>query len=46
MQVDLGVAENAKPFIGKNFKTVLKDLETRMREAAREPGVRGGRAPA
>ena len=34
VQVDLGVAENAKPFIGNNFKTVLKDLETRMREAA------------
>jgi excinuclease ABC subunit B len=32
--VDLGVAEQAKPFIGSNFQTVLKDLQTRMREAA------------
>ncbi len=32
--VDVGVAEAAKPFIGDNFKTTLKDLETRMREAA------------
>jgi excinuclease ABC subunit B len=32
--VDVGVAEQAKPFIGSNFQTTLKDLQTRMREAA------------
>ncbi|MBW8815736.1 MAG: excinuclease ABC subunit UvrB [Caulobacterales bacterium] len=32
--VPVGVAENGKPFMGDNFKTTLKDLETRMREAA------------
>jgi excinuclease ABC subunit B len=32
--VSLGVAEDVRPFVGDNFKTVLKDLETRMREAA------------
>ena len=32
--VNVGVAEDAKPFIGSNFQTVLKDLQTRMREAA------------
>jgi len=29
-----GVAEEAKPFVGSNFQAALKDLETRMREAA------------
>jgi excinuclease ABC subunit B len=29
-----GVAEAAKPFVGSNFQAALKDLETRMREAA------------
>ncbi len=29
-----GVAEDAKPFIGSNFQAALKDLETRMRDAA------------
>ncbi len=32
--VDVGVAEGATPFLGNNFKATLKDLETRMREAA------------
>ena len=32
--IDAGVAENAKPFMGSNFQTTLKDLETRMRDAA------------
>jgi excinuclease ABC subunit B len=32
--VDLGVAEQARPFIGNNFQATLKDLQTRMREAA------------
>ncbi len=32
--VDLGVAEDAKPFLGSNFQATLKDLEARMREAA------------
>jgi len=32
--VPVGVAEDGKPFMGDNFKTTLKDLESRMREAA------------
>ncbi|MBL8773237.1 MAG: excinuclease ABC subunit UvrB [Phenylobacterium sp.] len=32
--VKAGVAEGATPFLGDNFKTTLKDLESRMREAA------------
>jgi excinuclease ABC subunit B len=32
--VGKGVGEEAKAFVGNNFQTVLKDLETRMREAA------------
>jgi len=32
--VDLGVAEAAKPFLGSNFQAALKDLESKMREAA------------
>ncbi len=32
--VPVGVAEHGKPFVGDNFKTTLKDLEARMREAA------------
>ena len=32
--VPVGVAEGATPFLGDNFKTTLKDLENRMREAA------------
>jgi excinuclease ABC subunit B len=32
--VPAGVAEDGKPFMGDNFKTTLKDLEARMREAA------------
>jgi len=32
--VDAGVAEAAKPFMGSNFQATLRDLETRMREAA------------
>ena len=32
--VDLGVAEAAKPFLGSNFQATLRDLETKMREAA------------
>ena len=34
VQVDAGVAESAKPFLGSNFQTTLRDLETKMREAA------------
>ena len=30
----MGVAEDGEPFMGDNFKTTLKDLETRMRESA------------
>ncbi len=29
-----GVAEDARPFLGSNFQATLRDLETRMREAA------------
>jgi len=32
--VDAGVAEAAKPFLGSNFNATLKDLESKMREAA------------
>ena len=32
--VDVGVAEDAKPFLGNNFQTTLRDLEGKMREAA------------
>jgi excinuclease ABC subunit B len=32
--VDLGVAEEAKPFLGSNFQATLKDLEAKMRDAA------------
>ncbi|MDB5476709.1 MAG: uvrB [Phenylobacterium sp.] len=32
--VPVGVAEDGKPFFGDNFKTTLKDLEAKMREAA------------
>src|SRR6187397_1177441 len=32
--VPVGVAEDDKPFMGDNFKTTLKDLEAKMREAA------------
>ena len=32
--VDAGVAEGSTPFLGDNFKTTLRDLEARMREAA------------
>jgi excinuclease ABC subunit B len=32
--IDAGVAEQAKPFLGSNFQATLKDLETKMREAA------------
>jgi excinuclease ABC subunit B len=32
--VDAGVAEDAKPFLGHNFQTTLRELEGRMRKAA------------
>ncbi len=32
--VPVGVAEDAKPFLGSNFQATLRDLEARMREAA------------
>ena len=32
--VDAGVAEDAKPFLGHNFQTTLRELEGRMRAAA------------
>ncbi len=34
VRIDAGVAESAKPFMGSNFQATLRDLETRMREAA------------
>jgi excinuclease ABC subunit B len=32
--IDVGVAEDARPFLGSNFQATLRDLEGRMREAA------------
>ncbi len=32
--VSAGVAEDARPFMGSNFQTTLRDLETKMRDAA------------
>jgi excinuclease ABC subunit B len=32
--VDVGVAEDAKPFLGHNFQATLRDLEAKMRAAA------------
>jgi excinuclease ABC subunit B len=32
--VDVGIAEDSKPFLGHNFQTTLRDLEGKMREAA------------
>ena len=32
--IPVGVAEEAKPFLGSNFQTTLKDMETKMRAAA------------
>jgi excinuclease ABC subunit B len=32
--IPAGVSEDARPFLGSNFQTTLKDLETRMRAAA------------
>ena len=32
--VDVGVAEDSKPFLGSNFQATLRDLEGRMRAAA------------
>jgi excinuclease ABC subunit B len=32
--VPVGVAEDSRPFLGSNFQTTLRDLESRMREAA------------
>ena len=34
VNIDVGVAEDAKPFLGSNFQATLRDLENRMREAA------------
>jgi excinuclease ABC subunit B len=34
INVDAGVAEDARPFLGSNFQATLRDLETKMREAA------------
>ena len=32
--VDVGVAEDSRPFMGSNFQATLRDLEARMRDAA------------
>ena len=32
--VPVGVAEDSKPFLGSNFQATLRDLESKMREAA------------
>ncbi|MDO8296770.1 MAG: excinuclease ABC subunit UvrB [Caulobacter sp.] len=34
VNIDVGVAEDARPFLGSNFQATLRDLETKMREAA------------
>ncbi|MFI4934777.1 MAG: excinuclease ABC subunit UvrB [Caulobacterales bacterium] len=34
VNVDAGVAEDARPFLGHNFQTTLRDLEAKMRAAA------------
>jgi excinuclease ABC subunit B len=34
INITAGVAEDAKPFLGSNFQTTLRDLEAKMREAA------------
>ena len=34
VQIDAGVAEAAKPFLGSNFQATLRDLESKMRDAA------------
>jgi excinuclease ABC subunit B len=34
INVDAGVAEDARPFLGSNFQATLRDLESKMREAA------------
>src|SRR5580704_14848327 len=34
VRIEVGVAEAAKPFLGSNFQATLRDLESRMREAA------------
>ncbi len=32
--IPVGVAEDSRPFLGSNFQTTLKDMETKMRAAA------------
>ncbi|HEY0131195.1 MAG TPA: helicase-related protein, partial [Allosphingosinicella sp.] len=32
--IPVGVAEDSKPFLGSNFQATVRDLETRMRQAA------------
>ena len=34
VNVDVGVAEDSKPFLGSNFQATLRDLESKMRAAA------------
>ncbi len=34
VNIDVGVAEDARPFLGSNFQATLRDLETKMRDAA------------
>ena len=34
VNIDVGVAEDARPFLGSNFQATLRDLEAKMREAA------------
>ena len=34
VNVDVGVAEDSKPFLGSNFQATLRDLEAKMRAAA------------
>ena len=39
--VDVGVAEDARPFLGSNFQATLRDLEAKMRAAASNLEVEG-----
>ncbi|MEZ6022569.1 MAG: hypothetical protein R3C16_03950 [Hyphomonadaceae bacterium] len=45
-RLQLGVAEDARPFIGHNIKSYIADLERQMREAAADLESRNRRPPA
>ncbi len=41
--MDVGVAEDSKPFLGNNFQTTLRDLESQDARSGRQPRVRDRR---